>query len=147
MTFTTANWDTVQTVTVSAGHDADATNDTVTLLHRASGGGYSSLSAVTVAVTVVDDDTAEPDGPVTVKLVQVPDGTFIPDDPFSVGSQGVTVLDGLRFDEGELVYYRLLFEAVGGGLPPATALTWRYRSPGTSLRLSLRTAMPVERVA
>ena len=58
LTFTTANWDTVQTVTVSAGHDADATNDTVTLSHAASGGDYGSVDAVTVAVTVDDDDSA-----------------------------------------------------------------------------------------
>ena len=57
LTFTTANWDTVQTVTVTAAHDADAVNDTVTLSHGASGGGYGSVSAVTVAVTVDDDDS------------------------------------------------------------------------------------------
>ncbi len=54
--FTTSTWDDVQTVTVTAGEDADTTNDAATLTHAASGGGYS-VSA-DLAVTVTDDDTA-----------------------------------------------------------------------------------------
>ncbi len=52
--FTTSTWDDVQTVTVTAGEDADTTNDAATLTHAASGGGYS-VSA-DLAVTVTDDD-------------------------------------------------------------------------------------------
>ena len=37
LTFTTSNWGTAQTVTVSAGQDADAADDTATLRHTASG--------------------------------------------------------------------------------------------------------------
>ena len=54
--FTTGNWETAQTVTVTAGHDDDHTNDTVTLTNTAAGGGYSGASPVAVAVTVADDD-------------------------------------------------------------------------------------------
>ncbi|MDE2956399.1 MAG: hypothetical protein OXU68_05265, partial [Bacteroidota bacterium] len=57
LTFTTADYNTAQTVTVSAGDDADATNDTATLTHTASGGDYASETA-SLAVTVDDDDTA-----------------------------------------------------------------------------------------
>ena len=57
LTFTSANWDTAQTVTVTAGHDNDASNDTATLTHTASGGGYASVSN-TLPVTVTDDDEA-----------------------------------------------------------------------------------------
>ena len=52
--FTTSTWDDVQTVRVTAGEDADTTNDAATLTHAASGGGYS-VSA-DLAVTVTDDD-------------------------------------------------------------------------------------------
>ena len=55
LTFTTSTWDDVQTVTVTAGQDPDITDDTATLTHAASGGGYS-VSA-DLAVTVTDDDT------------------------------------------------------------------------------------------
>ena len=57
--FTTGNWDTARTVTVTAGHDDDHTNDTVTLTNTAAGGGYSGASPVAVAVTVADDDSPE----------------------------------------------------------------------------------------
>ena len=56
LTFTTATWSTVQTVTVTAGEDIDAANDAATLLHTASGGDYAGETAE-VAVTVTDDDT------------------------------------------------------------------------------------------
>ena len=55
LTFTTANWNTAQTVTVTAGEDPDTTDDTAALTHTASGGGYSVTA--TVAVTVNDNDT------------------------------------------------------------------------------------------
>ena len=37
LTFTTENWDTPQTVTVSAAQDADAVDDTAMLTHSVSG--------------------------------------------------------------------------------------------------------------
>ena len=40
LTFKTTNWYTAQTVRVTAGADADGTDDTVTLIHTASGGDY-----------------------------------------------------------------------------------------------------------
>ena len=57
LTFTTSNWASAQTVTVSAGEDADAVDDEVTLTHSASGGGYDAVSRA-VGVTVDDDETA-----------------------------------------------------------------------------------------
>ena len=41
LTFTTANWDTAQTVTVKAGQDDDGADDEVTLTHTAAGGNYA----------------------------------------------------------------------------------------------------------
>ena len=88
LTFTTANWNTVQTVTVRADQDDDPFNDVATLLHAASGGSHDSATE-TLGVTVSDDETASivlsPDSltveegdatgsSYTVKLSHVPTG-------------------------------------------------------------------------
>ena len=57
LSFTTSNWNTEQTVTVSAVADDNASPETVTLSHSADGGDYGSVSQELV-VTVTDDDTA-----------------------------------------------------------------------------------------
>ena len=57
LSFTTANWNTPQTVEVSAGQDNDAVDNTVTLSHSASGGDYVHVTA-NLPVTVTDDDKA-----------------------------------------------------------------------------------------
>ena len=64
LTFTTSNWDTAQTVTVTAGDDADTTDDTVTLTHSAAStdSGYGGIAIDEVAVTVSDNDTAQVTG-------------------------------------------------------------------------------------
>ena len=56
LTFTTANWDTAQTVTVSAAPDADLDDDTATVTHEPSGADYNSVSNADLAVTVGDRD-------------------------------------------------------------------------------------------
>ena len=58
LTFTTSNWGTSQTVTVSAAEDADASQDTATVTHTMRGGDYESFAAPNVAVAVTDNDTA-----------------------------------------------------------------------------------------
>ena len=60
LTFTMTTWATARMVTVSAAEDDDATNETLTLSHAASGGDYTGLAAEarpSVAVTVTDVDT------------------------------------------------------------------------------------------
>ena len=57
LTFTTINWNSAQTVTVSAVQDADATDDTATVTHTVSGYG-SVVTAASVTVTVAEDPTA-----------------------------------------------------------------------------------------
>ena len=59
LTFTRSNWDTGQTVTVTAGDDADTVNDTVTLTHGAASAdsNYQGITIASVTVTVTDDDT------------------------------------------------------------------------------------------
>ena len=59
LTFTAANWNTPQTVTVTAAHDDDAIDDDpVTLTHTVSGGDYDAVTAADVEVTIIEDDTA-----------------------------------------------------------------------------------------
>ena len=57
LTFSTLNWNTAQTVTVSAAEDDDSTQDTATVTHTVAGGDYGSVTASSVAVTVTDNDT------------------------------------------------------------------------------------------
>ncbi len=45
LTFTTLNWQNVQSVEVNTASDPDAVNDLVTLVHTASGGGYDGVTA------------------------------------------------------------------------------------------------------
>ena len=54
--FTSTTWNTAQTVTVTAAPDADSEDDTATVNHAASGGGYNSVTG-SVPVTVDDADT------------------------------------------------------------------------------------------
>ena len=88
LTFTPDNWDTAQTVTVTAAHDDDAVNEQVTLKHSAEGGVYEGLTKE-LPVTVDDDEetgvvlSAESLGPVaegadvsyTVRLSSEPTAT------------------------------------------------------------------------
>ena len=61
LTFTASNWGTAQTVTVTAGHDADTADDAVSLTHSAASTDtdYDGISIDGVAVTVNDNDTAQ----------------------------------------------------------------------------------------
>ena len=64
LTFTTTDWETAQTVTVTAGNDGDTADDTVALTHSAASadGDYGSITIAGVAVTVEDNDTAQVTG-------------------------------------------------------------------------------------
>ena len=56
LTFTSSNWDQAQTVKVTAAADSDSTDDDITLVHTATGGGYTRVSAITLVAVRVDDD-------------------------------------------------------------------------------------------
>ena len=64
LTFTSMNWETAQTVTVTAVNDADTTNDTVSLTHSAASTDtdYNGITIAGVTVTVEDNDTAKVTG-------------------------------------------------------------------------------------
>ena len=58
LTFTADNWNTPQTVTVTAAQDDDAVaDDPVTLTHAVSGGDYEGVTTADVEVTIIEDDT------------------------------------------------------------------------------------------
>ncbi len=60
LTFTTANWDTAQTVTVRAAQDSDAVNDAAAIAHAvdasSSANEFDAVTIGSVAVTVTDND-------------------------------------------------------------------------------------------
>ena len=60
LTFTTANWNAAQTVTVTGVNDdiVNPIDRTATVTHTITGGGYDSVSVADVTVTATDDDTA-----------------------------------------------------------------------------------------
>ena len=60
LTFTTANWSTWQTVTVTGVDDSVDSGDSrsATITHTLSGGGYGGATPETVQVTVTDDEDA-----------------------------------------------------------------------------------------
>ena len=62
LTFTPTNWGTAQTVTVTAGDDADTANESVSLTHSAAStdSDYQGITIAGVAVTVTDNDAADP---------------------------------------------------------------------------------------
>ena len=63
LTFTTTNWNTVQTITVQAGDDNDTDDESETLAHTAVGGDYVNVSR-DLPVAITDDD---PDVTVSVR--------------------------------------------------------------------------------
>ena len=68
LTFTAIDWDMPQTVTVSAGQDADTSDDRASIAHAAAGADYASLSAAAVSLTVTDDDPADTTAPTVTSI-------------------------------------------------------------------------------
>ena len=56
LTFTTTNWNTAQTITVTPVKDDNAAGETVTLTHTLSGGDYAGIAADSVTVSMTDSD-------------------------------------------------------------------------------------------
>ena len=116
LTFTTSNWDTAQSVTVSAARDSDATHDSATLTHTATGGDYGTVSA-DLAVTVTDTTTMRVEAVVEQHVFEgesMPIRARLPmplDDDVSIT---VTVApNGGRADEYELSANTTLMIAAG----------------------------------
>ena len=73
LTFTADNWNTSQTVAVTAAHDDDAVaDDPVTITHVVSGGDYEGVAALGVEVAIIEDDTAG--GTISITALEVSEG-------------------------------------------------------------------------
>ena len=70
LTFTTSNWSTAQTVTVTTAQDSDAVDDSATISHAVTGGDYASLTVDSVVVTVDDDESADTTAPRVASIVR-----------------------------------------------------------------------------
>ncbi len=107
--FTPTDWDAVQTVTVTAEQDDNATNEVVTLVHTASGGNYEDVNA-NVVVTVTDDDSAQLD--LSVSNLPVTEGSSnqytvrLSSEPTGTVTVGITGRSGtsLRLDKASLTF-------------------------------------------
>ena len=75
LSFTTSNWNTVQTVTVRGVDDTDTAAESVLVMLSASGGGYAGKTA-SVSVSVTDDDTTTPGVSVSKKVLTITEGSF-----------------------------------------------------------------------
>ena len=119
MIFTTTNWDTPQTVTLTGLEDDNLINETVTIRHGVSGADYGAVAATAVQVTVNDNDTAadptEPTGDDPTLLTKVKDAlneVVLPD-----------ILQQLTAETMEVITSRLNTIASGSpSTPPAFSL-------------------------
>ncbi|MBF2755227.1 MAG: hypothetical protein ISN29_08220, partial [Gammaproteobacteria bacterium AqS3] len=71
LTFTASNWNTAQTVTVRAAHDADGVNDTATISLTG-----SKVNTASVGVTVIDDDVGLILSPSSLTIIEGGSKTF-----------------------------------------------------------------------
>ena len=126
LTFTATEWNTAQTVTLTAAPDVDTTDDDTTLTHTASGGGYDSVAAVDLVVTVSD-----------IITVNVPD---VPDQNYIVNTTVNTLLPEATDAPGPLAY------ALEGDIPNGLIFDTTTRiisgtptqeTPGTTLTYQL----------
>ena len=80
LTFTPSTWNTAQTVTVAAAHDADSVNDAATLAHAVVAAGsadeYDAVTVAGVAVTVTDDDAGVTVSTTTLTVAEGATGTY-----------------------------------------------------------------------
>ena len=80
LTFTSINWSTAQTVTVSAAQDADAVNDAASIAHAVvaaeSADEYDTATIAGVAVTVADDDAGVTNSESTLTVAEGGSATY-----------------------------------------------------------------------
>ena len=100
LTFTTGNWQTAQTETVSAGQDGDAADDTASISRTVSGSDeYTGIAVASVNVSVTDDDAdaqpaqQEPENNAPVADAG-PDQTIDAGDAVSLDGSGSSDPDG-----------------------------------------------------
>jgi len=109
LTFTTSNWATPQTVTVTATPDTVCTGTrTLAVTHAASGDNYGSVSVDSVVVSVADDDTAAVlVSPTTLSLTEGASGPYavsLVAGPTASVTITVTPAAGLTTDKSALIF-------------------------------------------
>ena len=105
LTFTPTNWGTAQTVTVTAGDDADTANESVSLTHSAAStdSNYQGITIAGVAVTVTDNDdtnTAATGKPTITGTAQV-------GETLTAVTTGIMDVDGLTNPEYKYQWIRV----------------------------------------
>ncbi len=100
LTFTAANWDTDQTVTVSAAQDTDEADESATLILDPAGNDYDVVNSTVLTVTVTDDDGTAVNNAPTV-ATEIPDQTATSGTAFSYQVPDTTFADA---DNDTLTY-------------------------------------------
>ena len=133
LTFTPMNWGTAQTVTVTAGPDADAANESVSLTHSAASpdSNYQGITIGGVAVTVRDNDTPPPSN-------NAPTVSSVSCDPCAVAPGGEVRLSAEASDpDGDRLTYA--WSAPTGSFTGATdGAAARWRAPAETARVTVR---------
>ena len=141
LTFTTAGatiWSTPQTVTVAAGQDADAADDTATLTHTAANGGYAGVTG-SVAVTVDDDDPADTTAPVLsgaavngTSLTLTYDEALDANSTPGTSAYTVTVAGAARSVSGVAVSGQTVTLTLSSAVTASQTVTLSYAAPGSN---------------
>ena len=100
LTFTAANWDTAQTVTVSAAQDTDEADESATLILDPNGSNYDFVNSTALTVTVTDDDGTAVNNVPTVATM-IPNRTATSGTAFNYAFPGTTFTDA---DSDTLTY-------------------------------------------
>ncbi len=95
LTFMSTTWNSAQTVTVTAGQDTDASDDSATLVHTATGGDYAGVTG-SVVVTVDDDEIPN----------TAPSITDITDKTATFGTNLLVDVDATDADAGNTLEYK-----------------------------------------
>ena len=90
LTFTAEDWDTAQTVTVSAAEDTDAIDETAMIGHAVSGGDYGAVTAASVDVTADDDEEVSTGVVLSVAPAEVGEGADATSVTVTASLDGVT---------------------------------------------------------
>ena len=132
LTFTTTNWNSEQSVTASAAHDGDSDDDSATLTHAASGGGYAGVTAV-LAVTVADDDMKATGAPIIDGLPEV-------GETLTVDTSQIMDADGLSRPGYRYQWVRVASGGAETDIPRATSATYRVIGDDVGAALKVEAA-------
>ncbi|MEI6421685.1 MAG: ice-binding family protein, partial [Lentisphaerota bacterium] len=119
LTFTTANWNTYQTVTIAAAHDADTVNGTATITCASAG-----MTEQTVTVTEIDDDT-------TLTLTNSGNGTTAPSGIVIVAKSAATAINASASTGYHLAAWTVTSGAATFGNASSASTTVAISDPAT----------------